>query len=92
MMLRESYPKVTGQHSDEKLLEVVNFGGARAEQLGIASQNGIERWLHLMMRLGLRFDDDPRYALLRQALADTSRDEQARLDEAEELATELSAP
>jgi hypothetical protein len=85
-MLRAAYPAVTQPHPHEKLLELVRVAATRAAGYGIEADADVERWLHLMMRLGPRFDEDPRHPELRATLDDRGVVAQVRLDTVERLA------
>jgi hypothetical protein len=79
VVLRSTYPEITAPHPHEKLLELIRFGTERAARHGIVANEDVERWLHLMMRLGPRFDDDPRHTELAAILSDANADAKARL-------------
>jgi hypothetical protein len=85
VMLRSAYPEITAPHPHEKLIELIRFGAERAARHGIVADDDVERWLHLMMRLGPRFDDDPRHAQLREILADGDTEVGVRLNKVESL-------
>jgi DNA-binding NarL/FixJ family response regulator len=84
VLLRDRYGKISAAYPDEKLLEFVRFGMERAKRHGIVAFSEIERWLHLMVRLGPRFDDDERYAEASAFVADGDISEQAHMDRLEQ--------
>ena len=91
-MLRDSYPEVTAKHRDEKLLELVRYARERAQGRGLVTEADWERWLHLMMRLGPRFDEDPRQVQVNSILTDGSIDPRLKLDAIENLLATADTP
>jgi hypothetical protein len=82
-LLRERYAEIASAYPHDKLLEFVRFGIERAQRHGIVAYPEVERWLHLMMRLGPRFDEDGRYAEVATVLGNPDLTDQARLDAVE---------
>lgn len=91
-MLRDTYPEVTAKHRDEKLLELVRYAIERAQGRGLLVEADWERWLHLMMRLGPRFDEDPHQVQVNTILTDRSIDPSLQLDAIENLLATAATP
>src|SRR5438067_4037246 len=68
VLLRTEFPEATAPHSDDVLRQFIRAGMARARDHGISAVTDVERWLRLMVRLGPKFDADPRYPSIRAIL------------------------
>lgn len=70
--LRKHYPERCATLGDEKLLEAIRLGMARAGRHGVWREREYCLWLHLMLVLGGRFDEDPNLPWARAILADAA--------------------
>ena len=91
-LLREEFPQTTSGRPDDVLRQFVQIGIERARVHGIAAVTDVERWLRVMVRLGPKFDEDPRYPGLRALLAQPDASAEQRMDAVEAAAAALGAP
>jgi hypothetical protein len=57
---------------DERALEAVHYGTARAATYGMTSERDVCKYVDLMFALGRDFDTDPRFDWAQPILADPS--------------------
>ena len=62
------YPRALATVSADEMTELIELGVARARAYRIESGPEVARYIHLMLLLGIHFDDDPIYAELRAIL------------------------
>lgn len=88
-LLRKEFPSTTAAYSDEVLRRFVKLGIDRARAYRVLAVSDVERWLRLMVRLGPKFDEDPRFARVQAILSEPDADAQQRMDAIEGLAAQL---
>jgi hypothetical protein len=88
-LMRKEFPQTTAGRPDDVLRQFAGVGIERARVHGIVTVSDVERWLRLMVRLGPRFDQDPRYPQLRAILDQTDASAEQRMDALELAAAPL---
>lgn len=88
-LLRAEFPQTTAGRPDDLLRQFVRAGIERARVHGIAAVTDVERWLRLMVRLGPKFDEDPRFPSLRAILDEHDASAEQRMDALEQAAAPL---
>jgi hypothetical protein len=67
----------------------VKLGIDRARAYRVLAVTDVERWLRRMVRLGPKFDEDPRFARVQAILSGPDAEAQQRMDTIEGLAAQL---
>jgi hypothetical protein len=65
----DQYPRIAARADTGKLAELVEFAVERAGRHGFVSERDIIKYLSVMISLGARFDDDPRFEQIRLPLS-----------------------
>lgn len=68
--VKDGYPDIAARADSASLSELVRFAVERARRHGFVSERDIVKYLSVMISLGPRFDDDPRFEQVRLPLAE----------------------
>lgn len=78
--LQRLFPDATAELGKMGLRTVIRFGIQRAFRYGLEREYDVCLYLHVMLALGSRFDEDPALPWARAALEDTRRTPSGRID------------
>jgi hypothetical protein len=67
--VQNEYPHLAARADSVKIAELVRFAVDRARRYGFVGERDIVKYLSVMISLGPRFDDDPRFEQIRLPLS-----------------------